>query len=204
MKITTTLTKKGRINVLADGEYQFTVSSLFWRLNGCAEGASLSPEALSSLADAATAEAAYEKALRVLDLRAHGERELLQKLLRDYPRAAAEAALDRCRENRLVDDVSFAEAYAEALFRKKGWAPGRIEAALREKGIDREISKNAVMALDIDRKSGIIGIIEKMRLPERITEKERQRLIRRLLAAGYTMAEIRETIEFNEPRGDET
>ncbi len=171
---------------------------MFWRLNGCAEGGELSPEALTALAEEATAEAAYEKALRVLDLRAHSERELLRKLMREYPRAAAEAALDRCRENRLVDDVSFAEAYAEALFRKKGWAPERIEAALREKGIDREISKNAVFALDIDRKSGIIGIIEKMRLPETLTEKDRQRVIRRLLAAGYTMAEIRRAVPFNE------
>lgn len=197
MEITTTLTQKGRINVLVDGEYQFTVSSLFWRLNGCAEHADLTPDALAALADAVLAEAAYEKALRVLDLRAHGERELLHKLCRDYPREAAEAALERCRENRLVDDVSFAAAYAETLFRKKGWAPGRIEAALREKGIDREIAKNAVFALDIDRKNGIINIIKKMRLPERITKKDRQRLIRRLLAAGYTMGEIRETVSFS-------
>lgn len=202
MEITTTRTKKGRVNVLADGEYRFTVSSLFWRLNGCAERAALSPDALAALAAAAQAEEAYEKALRALSLRAHGERELLQKLCRDFPREAAEAALTRCRENRLVDDESFAVAYAEELFRKKGWAPGRIETALREKGIDREISKNAVFALDIDRKSGIINIIDKMRLPEQLSEKDRQRVIRRLLAAGYSLPEIRRVVQFEQTPED--
>lgn len=197
MEITTTLTKKGRINVFADGEYQFTVSSLFWQKNGCPAGAAMEPEELAALSAQAENEAAYGKAVRLLSLRAHGERELLQKLCRDHPKAAAEAAVERCRREGYVDDEAFARAFAEERFRLKGYAPSRIEAELRAKGVDREISQNAVFSLDIDRKNGIIRIIQKMRLPPQISAAERDRMIRRLLSAGYTMREIRETVEFS-------
>ena len=36
-----------------------------------------------------------------------------------------------------------------------------------------------------------------MRLPETVTQKEADRLIRRLRAAGYSMREIREAVEFS-------
>ncbi len=205
MKITTTTTKKGRINLFADGEYQFTVSALFWAKNGCPEGGTLDEDALFALQAEANADAAYDKALRLLTLRAHGEAELMRKLRRDYDREAAENAVCRCKENGLVDDAAFAAALAEELYRKKAYAPARIEQALREKGIGKEIAKNAAYTLDIDRKYGIIRIIEKMRLPETVTKKEADRLIRRLRAAGYSMREIREVVEFSgAPEEDET
>ena len=197
MKITTTTTKKGRINIFADGEYQFTVSALFWAIHGCPEGGRLPPEALSALAEAAKKEAAFERALRLISLRAHGETELYRKLRRDFEPLYARSAVDRCRDVGLVDDEAYARLYAEELFRRKGYAPERIELALREKGIDKEIAKNAAFALDIDRKIGIIRIIEKMRLPETVSKQEASRLLRRLRAAGYSMREIREVVEFS-------
>lgn len=197
MEITTTTTKKGRINLFADGEYQFTVSAFFWAKNGCPEKGDLSAETLYDLKAAADEEAAYDKALRLLSMRAHSEAELLRKLRQAYDAAPAEAALDRCRENGLVDDAAFAAVYAEELFRRKAYAPARIALMLREKGIDKEIIKNTVDALDIDRKSGIIRIIEKIHLPEQITKAEADRLLRRLRAAGYSMREIREAIDFS-------
>ena len=197
MEITTTTKKKGRINLFADGEYQFTVSALFWAIHGCPEGGRLPPEALSALAEAAKKEAAFERALRLISLRAHGETELYRKLRRDFEPLYARSAVDRCRDVGLVDDEAYARLYAEELFRRKGYAPERIELALREKGIDKEIAKNAAFALDIDRKIGIIRIIEKMRLPETVSKQEASRLLRRLRAAGYSMREIREVVEFS-------
>ena len=198
MRITTTKTKTGRINILADGEYQFTVPVLLWYAAGFAEGEDLSPEALAAFCAEAEEADAYEKAVSLLSVRAHGERELFRKLRRSFSPEAAAAAVAKCRENLLLDDARFAGALAEELFRKKHFAPERIELELKARGIDREIAKNAVCALDIDKKSGIMKIIEKSHLPEEVTQKELDRLLRRLLNAGYTMAEIRQVLRISE------
>lgn len=195
--VTTTATKKGRINILADGEYRFTVSAFFWAKSGIRQGEDLPEQALSELYRQAEEEKAYDKALRLLGLRAHGEKELFRKLRQTCSAEASEAALARCRENGLTDDAAFAEALALSLSERRGLSPEGIVSALIQRGVDRETAKNAVQTLDIDRKSGIIKIIEKMRLTQPLSKKDLARMLRRLTAAGYTMREIRETVEFN-------
>lgn len=198
MEISTSTTKKGRINILTDGEYQFTVPAFIWYrspLFGQTEADGVSLEALRAEGQAYDA---YEKGLRLLGLRAHGAEELRRKLRRDYPADAANDAITKLTESGLLNDVSFAEALAEELYRRKHYAPERIKAELTHRGVDAETAKNALNILDIDRKQGIIDIISKMRLPERISQKDLNRLIRRLLGAGYTMAEIREAVEVSD------
>ena len=198
MELTTTTTKKGRINVLADGEYQFTVPAFIWYHSALCGRTEAGPEELEELRLLGEQTDAYEKALRVLALRAHSETELRRKLKPQYSDAAIEAALEKLRENRLVDDVAFSEALAQELNRRKAWAPERIRQELLARGIDAETAKNAAFGIDINRKQCIIDIISKMHLPEQLTKKEADRLIRRLLTAGYSLREIREVITFSE------
>ena len=198
MELTTTFTKKGRINVLADGEYQFTVPAFIWYASSLCGEAEAEPEELEALRLEGEISDAYEKALRLLGQRAHGEAELKRKLRQKYAPAAVDAAMEKLRESRLVDDAAFADALAEELYRRKAWAPERILQELLSRGIDAETAKNAVNGLDIDRKQGIIDIISKMRLPDAPTKKDVDRLLRRLLAAGYSMREIREVVEISD------
>ena len=115
-----------------------------------------------------------------------------------YSAEAIDSALEKLRENGLVDDAAFASALAEERLRRKSWAPERIRQDLLSRGIDAETAKNAVNGLDIDRKKGIIDIISKMHLPDSPTRKDADRLIRRLLNAGYSMREIREVVTISE------
>ncbi len=46
MELTTTFTKKGRINVLADGEYQFTVPAFIWYASSLCGETEAEPEEL--------------------------------------------------------------------------------------------------------------------------------------------------------------
>ena len=198
MELTTTTTKKGRINVIADGEYQFTVPAFIWYASSLCGETEAEPEELEALRLEGESSDAYEKALRLLGQRAHGEAELKRKLRQKYSPAAVESAMVKLRESRLVDDAAFADALAEELYRRKAWAPERILQELLSRGIDAETAKNAANGIDIDRKQGIIDIISKTRLPERPTRKDADRLIRRLLNAGYSMGEIREVVSFSE------
>ena len=196
MRITTTRTKTGRINVLADGEYRFTVPFSLWTETPLPADAD--EAALAALREAGERADAYDKALTLLGMRDHAEQELYRKLRKQFSPAAASDALARCRAAGFTDDARFAAALAEELSQKKNYAPRRILEALQQKGIDRETAKNAVEGLDIDGKKGIINIIKKMRLPDTLTQKELDRLLRRLTAAGYSMREIRAVLRFSE------
>ena len=199
MELSTSTTKKGRINVLADGEYQFTVPAFIWYGSSFCGQTEITPEELEELRLQGEQADAYEKALRLLGQRAHCEAELKRKLRQQYAAEAAGSAVERLKENGLIDDAAFASSLAEELSRRKGWAPERIRRDLIFRGVDAETAKNAVNGLDIDKKQGIIDIISKMHLPASPAKKDADRLIRKLLNAGYSMREIREVISFSEP-----
>ena len=87
---------------------------------------------------------AYDAALRLLSRREHSRRELQAKLqLRAYEPQQIEQALDRLSEQDYLSDRRFAEAYAAERV-AKGFGELRIEAELRERGIDRAATSAAL------------------------------------------------------------
>ncbi|MCH5198155.1 MAG: regulatory protein RecX [Oscillospiraceae bacterium] len=198
MEISVTTAKSGRINIHADGEYYFTVPALIWYASPISSKKEADEEELFALKALGEEHDAYEKALRLLSNRAHGEKELKMKLRQKYSDEAADSAILKLTENGLIDDEKFARDLAEELSRRKSYSAERIKNELISRGIDRETAKNAANSLDIDKKAGIINIISKIHLPESPTKKDVDRLLRRLLTAGYSMSEIREVISFSE------
>jgi len=198
MEISVTTAKSGRINIHADGEYLFTVPALIWYASPLCGHAQADEGELMELKNLGEERDAYDKALRLLSIRAHSEKELRMKLKQKFSDDAVDSAAERLAENGLLDDAAFAAAYAEELYRRKSYSPERIKNELINRGIDRETAKNAANALDIDKKEGIINILNKVRLPENPAKKDVDRLLRRLIGAGYTMREIREVIDFSE------
>lgn len=87
---------------------------------------------------------AYDAALRLLARREHSRRELQAKLQsRAYESEQIEQALDRLCEQNYLSDQRFAEAYAAERV-AKGFGELRIEAELRERGIDRAATSAAL------------------------------------------------------------
>lgn len=198
MEITTATTKRNRINVYADGEYLFTVPAFVWFSSSLCARTQAEPPELEALKTEGQLFDAEDKALRLLGVRAHSERELERKLRQAYAPEIISAVVEKLRNNGILDDEKFAFAYAEELQRRKNFSADRIRNELFIKGIDREIAENAVNALDIDKNTSIIKILNKMHLPENPTKKDVDRLMRRLLNAGYSMGEIREAISFSQ------
>jgi regulatory protein len=88
---------------------------------------------------------AYDTALRLLARREHSRRELHTKLqLRDYEKQHIEQALDRLCEQNYLSDRRFAAAYVDERV-AKGFGALRIDAELRERGIDGELIDAALM-----------------------------------------------------------
>lgn len=195
MELTTKQGKNGKINLFTDGEFRFAVSAFVYHSFPLRDGDEVTEEALSELKRASDAEKAHESALRSLTVRAHGEKELLRKLRQKYDAEAAESAVERCKQAGLINDAAFAADLAEELYRRKALSPERIRRELEQRGVDKNTVQNAISALDIDRDSGIIQILEKMRITDDSPDKDKARAVRRLINAGYSFPEARRAME---------
>jgi regulatory protein len=81
---------------------------------------------------------AYQRALLRLARRDHSVAELRRALLdRGHEPEEVEAALDRLRRERYLDDAGFAERYARSRMAHPGHGRLRIRQDLRLKGVDR-------------------------------------------------------------------
>ena len=196
MELSTTVTKKGRINVSADGEYLFTVPASIWYRSPLSSKTEADAEELEDLKAEGFFADAEEKAMRLLSLRAHSEGELRRKLARTVPGETADAVIEELREKGYLDDEAFARDLAEELFRRKAYGPERIRMELLNRGISAAVVTKTLESLDIDKNTGIINSIRKMHLPETLTKKEADKVIRRLLNAGYSLADVREALDF--------
>ena len=196
MTVSTTTAKSGKINLYIDGEFRFSVPASLWFEMTLRDGDETNEEELAALQEAADSVFAYDSALRLLSQRAHSEKELFDKLRRRFRTAAARQAVDKCRTLGLLNDEQFAALLADELVRRKHYAPKRVENELMERGIDRHIAQSAAQSLDIDEKISIIDIIEKLcPVDMHPDEKQKKRIINRLLRLGYAPHDVFDAVE---------
>ena len=94
---------------------------------------------------------AKEKALRLLEFRAHSEKELRDKLkIAGAKEEDIETVLDFCREYGFVNDRQFAKMKARDLKNLKKYGLQRIKSELYQKGISAEYVEEAVSEIDED------------------------------------------------------
>ena len=86
---------------------------------------------------------AIDRAVKLLAMRDHSEGELRDKLYQaGYPDSVIDRVIEKLVVMDLVDDVSFAEHWAESRAHRHGRR--RIEQELTRKGVDREVARRAV------------------------------------------------------------
>jgi regulatory protein len=89
-------------------------------------------------AAAVPAPTAYQRALRRLARRDHSVAEMRQALLaRGHEAEEVEAALERLRKDRYLDDGGFAERFARSRLAHQGLGRARIRQGLRQRGVAR-------------------------------------------------------------------
>lgn len=142
-----------------------------------------------------TFEQAKDKALRLLEFRAHSERELTDKL----KRAGAnefdiEEILEFCRNYNFVDDRVYAIGKARDLKNLKKYGARRIKSELYQKGIDAEYIEEALSLLDDDEEDALLPLVEK-RLRGDFEKKNVDKCIRYFMYRGYNFSDIKNCIE---------
>lgn len=130
---------------------------------------------------------AVEAAITILGLRALTEKKLREKLAARYEEAEVEAAMERLRELRLVDDAAWASRFAAERFARAGKGRHRIRAELQARGIDGQSAEAALASLpagDEERERAAV-VLESMR--------------RRMTVAGPRGSAVADAAEGTEP-----
>ena len=144
-----------------------------------------------------TTEQTKEKALNLLEYRAHSRRELFDKLKRFARFDTVNEVLDMLEESGLIDDRAYAFQYAHDLMEMKLLGPQRLKMELSRKGIDDETAEEAILAAEEEIGSAeerLDRIIE-LRYKNLLTdEKNCKKIMNSLFRLGYGYDMIKGTI----------
>jgi regulatory protein len=106
--------------------------------------------------------------------------------------AAIAAALARLKEHGYLDDAAFAETYARLRQQNEKLGERRVRQALGQKGVAAEIVKEAIDARygQTNEEALVREHLARRRLRKPENEKETARIMRRLVAAGFSTGVI--------------
>ncbi|MBC8533770.1 regulatory protein RecX [Yeguia hominis] len=186
-----------------DGESAGRIATEIWLRSGYRVGDDLSEEALEALFQESERYRASEKALYLLEYRAHSKKELEEKISRVTSREAAKEAVSRMEDLGLMDDEQYARARAADLLTRKGYAAKRAVYELQQKGIDRELAAEIVEELEPDPCEKIRALLEKKYPQAGSDEACRRRAVAALQRLGYRYGDIRTVLsELDEETAD--
>lgn len=155
-----------------------------------------------------TFEEAKEKALNLLEFRAHSRMELFQKLRRFTDSATAEEVLDLFEEAGLIDDGEYAYACAHDLAALRFFGPIRIKQELSRRGISPEVIEEAMLRAEeetLSPEERLRRLIERKYKNSLYDEKNIAKTINSLFRLGYGYDMIKNTLyEIKEETEDET
>lgn len=186
--------RKSLSAIFIDGEYALKLDTETVITEKLKIGSEIDDDRLLELIKASDAKRAKEKALWLISYRDHSEGELRQKLLRDFGEEAVDKAVHRLCELGLINDENFARKYAESLSHKH-MSQRQIQQKLRQKGLDRDLTSEAVEDLDLDEKEEIRALINKKYLRKLSDEGDLRRTIAALQRRGFGYSDIRSVIE---------
>lgn len=191
MKLSVKAGKGNKVHIYIDDEYRYTVDGDYWYSEKWHKLKELDENELAALESAVSFRRAFNTGMNLLSYRSHGKKELVNKLVsKKHDRVAAEKAVERLEELKLINDADFAQMYAKHLSDKKGYSERRIMQELLLKGIDRQTAENAVLTLDKNACERIIELLKKKYYRYLDDEKGRKRVYNALLRLGYSYSDI--------------
>jgi regulatory protein len=139
----------------------------------------------------------YDYAIKALGRHMRTEAELRRLMhMRVEPgergQAITDATIARLKENGYLDDTAYAEIYARLRQQNEKLGRRRVSQSLTQKGVSRQIVTAAVEARygDTDEEALARQHLERKRVRKPTNEKETARVMRRLVAAGFSTSVI--------------
>lgn len=141
----------GRVDVYADGKLLMTVSENAAAEAGLCAGAELDARTVRRLEERTVADEALAKAFRFLDYADMSEKKMYSKLLHaGFSEEVAQSTVERLRDTGYLNDLRYAQRYAENVAQGRLYGPRRITEELYRRGVDGDTARQAVESLDVD------------------------------------------------------
>lgn len=129
-----------------------------------------------------------EKALYLLEMRAHSRKELIDKLIRVTTRSTAQAVVDELSDVGLIDDEAFALQFAHDIYLSRMVGPNKLKRELMLKGIDPDTAQRAMDYATEELGSfedTLDKLIERKYLSRMVDDKGVSKVVASLYRAGY-------------------
>jgi len=110
----------------------------------------------------------------------------------EHGHALIDATISRLKGNGYLDDTAYAEIYARLRQQNEKLGQRRVSQVLTQKGVPRQIVTDAVEAryADTDEEALARQYLGRKRLPKPESPKDTARVMRRLVAAGFSTSVI--------------
>ena len=185
--------KKGFKRIYIDGEFFMSLADEIVASRLLYEGKEIGEEEIPELSRSVLIRRARERLLYALDRRLHSEKELREKLKRDYPPEIIDAAINELDSLGLINDEAFARAFCENRKESLKKGPYAIRQELILKGVSRDII-DAVLDeafCDEDDELELAKIVARKYQNDLDTPKGRQRLFAALTRRGFSYTVIK-------------
>jgi regulatory protein len=193
--------KSGRFDLLVEARHVATVSIETIERLGIGVGSAYDAVRGDVEREAAVL-ATYDRALKLLALRARSARELRRQLIRKgEPAQLVDAAIAKLHAAGFLDDRAFARELARTKALGAGMSRRRIQQELGRRGVSRDIGEGAVAEVFAEEQLDEGAIVEhvarkKLRsLANLDAATQRRRLYAFLARRGYDLDDIRRAIE---------
>ncbi|MBP3704548.1 MAG: regulatory protein RecX [Clostridia bacterium] len=195
MIITEIRPRRHRLSQLfIDGEPAVKVDTETLLRSGLSAGDEIDDMDLKKLIEDSADHRAHEKALYLLEHRAHSKKELAAKIARtEFDREAAMRAAERMEELGLVDDEQYARRLTQELFERKKYGVRRVKQELQHKGIDAALIETVLEEFSPETDENVEKIREHLERKYPAAwedEKVRRRAIAAMQRYGYKMEDI--------------
>lgn len=141
--------RKRNYDLYLDGALALTLSPDVCVRFGLRTGDEISPERLAAIRETEARESAMKAALRLLTYGPRSEHELRERLMKKaIPPDARDATIARLRENGLIDDKGYAQAFVDSRNSTSPRSRRLIAAELRAKGIRQAVADECAAAVD--------------------------------------------------------
>jgi regulatory protein len=183
-----------RVNLFLDGEFAFGLSRIVaaW----LEVGQELSEDKIASLQNEDSHEAAYQQALKFIDVRSRAEAEVRRNLVEHgITPEVIDEVLERLRRAGMVDDARFAQNWVENRreFRPRGRRA--LAQELRQRGLEDEAIAGALEAFDDEGSAYQAAVNQSRKLKSLEWLDFRQKLSSFLARRGFSYEVILPTVK---------
>ena len=184
------LTKKGRYALFFDDQFLFSVDEEVLVKHHLDINSVYDDEDVKQLKKESDYNKAREKAFRIISIRDHSEKELYEKLLKDYDEHTSADIVARFCELGLLNDDEFARDYFDQLV-CKGKSFTEIKYKLLQKGISRETIDNLILSSSVSEEALIRELIQKKHSSKLSKDNGKKLVFDALARRGFSSGAIR-------------